>query len=118
MTAPMPAIEKPAPVPAPPAPPPPPPMTAPVVVPAQQVQKLSGTTPNIEAFKNSDVPAMISAKLCIDPAGKVIDVSVLTKLDRQAQTDLADALEAWSYAPYKRDGAAVNACFVVTLRVK
>ena len=118
VTAPMPAIDKPAPVPAPPAPPPPPPMTAPVVVPAQQVQKLTGTTPNIEAFKNSDVPAMISAKLCIDPTGKVIDVSVLTKLDRQASGELAEALKAWSYAPYKRDGAAVNACFVVTLRVK
>jgi len=118
VTAPMRAIDKPAPVPAPPAPPPPPAMTAPIVVPAQQVQKLTGTTPNIEAFKNSDVPEMISAKLCIDPAGKVIDVSVLTKLDRQASGELAGALKTWSYAPYKRDGAAVNACFVVTLRVK
>ncbi|MBV8763073.1 MAG: hypothetical protein JO257_37650, partial [Deltaproteobacteria bacterium] len=92
--------------------------SAPVVVLEKQVQKLSGPTPNIEAFKNSDVPAMISAKLCIDPAGKVTAVNVLTKLDRQASTELVDVLQAWSYAPYKQAGAAVNACFVVTLRVK
>jgi hypothetical protein len=113
-----PVIEKPQPVPAPPAPPPPPPQTAPVVVPAQQVQKLSGTTPNIEAFKNTDVPAMISAKLCIDQGGKVMAVAVLTKLDRQASGELAEALKAWTYAPFKQAGAPVNACFVVTLRVK
>ncbi len=114
----QPAIEKPQPVPAPPAPPPVQPPSAPIIVPPQRVQKLSGTTPNIEAFKNSDVPAMINAKLCIDPAGKVLAVTVLTKLDRQASSELSDALKTWTYAPYMQAGTAVNACFVVSLRVK
>ncbi|HSN24857.1 MAG TPA: PEGA domain-containing protein, partial [Kofleriaceae bacterium] len=114
----QPAIEKPQPVPAPPAPPPAEAPSAPIVVPPQRVQKLTGTTPNIEAFKNSDVPAMINAKLCIDTSGKVLEVTVLTKLDRQASSELSDALKTWTYAPYTQAGTAVNACFVVSLRVK
>ena len=63
-------------------------------------------------------PPMIRAKLCIDTAGKVTVVNVLTRLDREASSDLAGALRAWSYAPYRRAGTPVAACFVVTLRVK
>jgi hypothetical protein len=92
--------------------------SAPLIVPESQVHKLAGDSPNIEALESTDVPPMISAKLCIDPAGKVDAVTVLTKLDRQASSDLATALRTWSYAPYRQAGTAVSACFVVTLRVK
>ena len=56
----------------------------------QHVRNIAGAT---HSRVHTDVPSMISAKLCIDRRqGR--RASVLTKLDRQAAEDLADALQA------------------------
>jgi hypothetical protein len=89
-----------------------------VLVPPTAVSKLSGETPNMGKTKNADIPPVVAAKACIDVTGRVTSVDILTKLDRIAKQDLIDGLLSWHYAPYKKDGTAVPACFVVTLRVK
>jgi hypothetical protein len=104
-------------VPDPKAPPPAPP-SQPVVVLPNQVSRVSGVLPEIAALKGSEVPDVISTKLCIDVAGKVTSATVLTKLDHAAATQLSTALGKWVYTPYAQNGAAVPACFVLTLRVK
>jgi hypothetical protein len=98
--------------------PPPAPTGPPVVVLPNQVSRVSGVLPEIDAFKSTDVPDVISTKLCIDPEGKVTSATVLTKLDREASSELSSALGKWVYTPYKQGGTAVPACFVLTLRVK
>jgi serine/threonine protein kinase len=119
-TAPPTAAAPPSPPPAAPSPAPAKPLApaGPVLVLQNQVTRVSGGEPDIAAFKNTSVPPTISAKVCIDPAGHVTTVNVLTKLDRQAASDLADAVKAWAYAPYKKDGTAVAACFVLAMRVR
>jgi serine/threonine protein kinase len=92
--------------------------TGPVTVAPTAVTKLSGETPSLGIAKNSDVPPLVAAKVCIDPAGQVSSVNVLTKLDHHAMSDLADAMRGWRYAPYKQHGSALAACFVVSFRVK
>ncbi len=106
--APAPAIASPPPVAAAP--------TAPIVVRPNAVSKISGDTPNIAA--KGDVPPVVAAKVCIDTGGRVSSVDVISKLEHHAAADLADALRTWRYAPYKDKGAAVPACFSVTLRTR
>ncbi len=90
----------------------------PLTVPPNKVTKLSGEVPHLSVGKTSDIPAMVAAKLCIDVAGKVTSVDILTKLERHAASDLIDAMRAWRYAPYKDAGAPASACFVATLKTK
>jgi hypothetical protein len=121
--APKPAIvepPKPAPLPPtpPPVPPPPPPRpTGPIIVPPGAVTKLSGNTPSI-TVKNTNLPPVVVAKLCIDTTGQVTSADVLTKIETRAATDLADELRAWRYSPYKQGSLAVAACFVVTFKMR
>jgi serine/threonine protein kinase len=94
------------------------PPSQPVVVLPNQVSRVSGVLPEIAALKGTEVPDVISTKLCIDVAGKVTSATVLTKLDHEAASQLSTALGKWVYTPYAQNGAAVPACFVLTLRVK
>jgi hypothetical protein len=89
-----------------------------VTVAPNAVTKVSGSLPNITKFSKTDVPAVAAAKLCIDTAGAVTSVDFVTKLEKHIATDLADALRAWRYSPYREKGIAFAACFVVTLRMK
>jgi len=110
---PTPAITRPAnPPPSPAAP------SGPVLVAPTAVTRLGGTTPSVAKSKRGAVPPVVSAKVCIDLAGRVSDVEVLTKLERMTVIDLTSSLETWTYAPYKQHGAPVPACFVVSFRVK
>ncbi|HUJ60077.1 MAG TPA: serine/threonine-protein kinase [Kofleriaceae bacterium] len=106
-------IDPPAPIPAPRAahagPPP--------IVPPTAVTRLSGDPPTIAQLRNTSLPSLISAKLCIDTTGAVTSVDI-PKIERHAQADLIEALKAWRYAPYQRDGAPSPACFSVTFRIK
>ena len=111
----------------PPAPPvTPPPVTKPTVVPQtgplmvapNAVKRVSGETPTLGASKPQNMPPVVSSKVCIDTAGAVTSVEILTKLERHTTSDLAAAIKAWRYAPYKQDGAAAAACFSVNFRVK
>ena len=86
--------------------------------PAAASMKLSGETPSIGKAKNADIPPIVAAKVCIDTAGAVSSVEALTKLDRVTKQGLVEGLMSWRYAPYKANGVATAACFVVTLRVK
>ena len=90
----------------------------PPIVPPNAVSKISGDPPSVEKFKNVQLPASLAAKLCIDEAGKIGSVAMLTKLDRRVAENLQDALKSWRYAPYKKNGAASAACFVVTFKAK
>nr|HEX4314293.1 protein kinase [Kofleriaceae bacterium] len=119
------------PPPPPVTPPPPPPQqaqppprqaapTAPINVSASAVTKVSGSPPNIAKGRyDDDLPSVIVAKVCIDTTGKVAAATVVTRLgsSRIAQ-DIVDALEAWRYAPYKRNGTPTPACFFVSMRTR
>jgi hypothetical protein len=133
-----PPVDVPVPVPPPPPPPPidagvvivapPPPVTPPApaswhgpqpIVPPNAVTRLSGDTPSFTAFRGTELPAVVNAKVCIDLAGQVTSADVMTKIDHRAASDIAQALRAWVYAPYKtRAGAASGACFVVPMRTR
>jgi serine/threonine protein kinase len=110
----LPAIPPVAPAPAAP----PSPAAAPVVIPPSAVTRTGGATPTISGAKLDGVPSTVAAKLCIDTAGRVSSVDVLTKLDPATAGELAGTLKSWTYAPYKQQGAPVPACFVVTFRAK
>jgi serine/threonine protein kinase len=97
---------------------PPPAASGPVLVAPNDVTRLSGTIPTVAKSKRGEVPPVVSAKVCIDAAGRVSSVDVLTKLERMTAIDLTNALKGWTYAPYKKGGTPVPACFVVSLRVK
>ncbi len=90
----------------------------PVVVLASQVKRLSGDTPNIDRSKYTELPSLISVKVCIDTSGNVSSVDVITKVDRRTSNELVEALKGWKYTPYKNAGTAVPACFSVPFRVQ
>ncbi|MBL9014335.1 MAG: protein kinase [Myxococcales bacterium] len=93
--------------------------SGPVTVLPTQVQKLSGSVPELAKNKNVDLPPVIAAKLCIDATGAVTKADVLSKIaDKRAAADFATALTSWRYAPYKKDGTAMAACFALSFRVK
>jgi hypothetical protein len=91
---------------------------APVLVAPTLVTRISGSTPTINKSKRGEVPAVVTAKLCIDTTGRVSSVDVITKLERMTVNDLTDALKRWTYAPYKHNGTLSPACFVVNFRVR
>ena len=90
----------------------------PVIVPPTAVKRLSGSVPTVGKSKRADVPPVVAAKVCIDTAGKVTTVAMITKLERLTSVDLSNAIQSWRYAPYKQQGIAVPACFVVSFRVQ
>jgi hypothetical protein len=90
----------------------------PVIVPPTVVTRTGGATPTIHQARRGDDRRHLAAKLCIDPAGRVTAVDVLTKLAPATKRDLAATLRGWTYTPYKQHGAAVPACFSVSFRVK
>ena len=102
----------PVPVPAPTAP------RGPVTVPPSAVTKLSGSPPQIGKTKNTDLPAVVAAKVCIDAAGRVTSADMITKIERRSATDLVDAIRTWQYAPYKQSGVPTPACFAISFRVR
>ena len=83
---PAPIVPKPVPVPVPPVRP-----SGPVTVPPNKVTKLSGETPRLGVSRTAELPAMVSAKVCIDDSGRVTKVDMLTKLERSSAADMADA---------------------------
>jgi serine/threonine protein kinase len=108
----------------PPPPPPPAPKavpitpTGPILVAPTAVTRLSGGTPSINKSRSTDMPPVVAAKVCIDLQGRVSSADLITKIERHANEDLVDAIKQWQYAPYKKDGKPVMACFVVSFRVK
>jgi hypothetical protein len=98
---------------------PPPPRAGPTpIVAPNAVTRLTGDAPSFTAMKGTDLPAVVSAKLCIDTSGHVTSADVMTKLDHRAASDISDALRAWTYSPYKLHGAPSPACFVVAMRTQ
>jgi len=115
----LPAIPSAAPAPAPATPPAPAAAPrAPVIIPPSAVTRTGGATPTISAEKLDGVPSTVAAKLCIDTAGRVSSVDVLTKLDPATTGGLAGTLKSWTYAPYQQQGAPVPACFVINFRAR
>jgi hypothetical protein len=117
---PAPPLVPPAPVPEPaPAPPTAPAAKGPVLVAPTAVVRNGGATPKLSPSRNEEIPANVAAKLCIDAAGRVTSVDLLTKLERAATaSDLTSTLKGWTYTPYKQQGVAVPACFVVNFHTK
>jgi eukaryotic-like serine/threonine-protein kinase len=121
------AVPMPEPTPLPVVPPPPTPTPAPpvpvaprgpVTIPPTVVTRIAGDSPSVSMSRNREVPSNVAAKLCIDTAGVITSVDILTKLERHTMTDLTATLRGWRYAPYKQAGTPVSACFVVSFRVK
>ena len=96
----------------------PPAPKGPVLIAPTAVTRTGGPTPTLNKAQSDEVPPIIAAKLCIDTAGRVTSVDVLTKLERATASELTSALEEWTYTPYRRGGTAVPACFVVRFRAQ
>jgi hypothetical protein len=119
--APAPAPAAPAADPASPGAPPPaavpaPTAATPVLVPAAAVHRIAGPPPRITPPAGTALPATITAKLCIDDAGRVTSVEVTTPLDPDLATQITGALRTWQYAPYRAGGTAQAVCFQVAFR--
>lgn len=82
------------------------------------VTRISGRSPSPTKIRGVELPSAISAKLCIDEAGQVTSPEVLTELPAATAAEIADALRSWRYTPYKVDGVARAACFIVTFRAR
>jgi serine/threonine protein kinase len=92
--------------------------TPPLTIPASAIKKLSGAPPGLSRLTPKELPPEISARLCIDETGHVTSAAVLTQLPPEAGAEIVGALRTWLYAPYRMDGAARAACFVIAFRVK
>jgi hypothetical protein len=93
----------------------------PVIVPPTAVTRVGGATPVLSLPPRAGSAAAataVAAKVCIDTAGRVTTVDVLTKLEPAAASELSRAIHGWTYRPYQQGGAAVPACFAVSFRVK
>ncbi len=116
---PAPVPPTPTPAPVKPTPPPANPVAkGPVVVPPTAVKRIGGAIPTVASSKRDQMPGSVSAKVCIDTSGTITDVAMMTKLERMTALDLARGIRTWTYAPYKDNGVAVAACFVVSFKVK
>ncbi len=82
------------------------------------VTKVSGDPPSFAKLDVTQLPAIIPAKLCIDTSGVVASVDILVKIDHDVAETVRSTLQTWRYAPFKKAGVAVAACFAVTLRAK
>jgi len=101
--------------------PPTPKAGAPAVVPPNAVHRTSGSLPSINTVPRAGEtpPSKISTMLCIDTSGNVTTVKVLTKgLPGTVGSDLQSTMSGWKYQPYKQNGNATPACFVVSFAVK
>ena len=111
---------KPTPVPAPaPAPIPAPRTGPPILIPPNAVKRTSGELPRISTITRpgQEVPAMVTAKICIDAAGAVTNVTIL-KLSGDVASKLAAAIKTWRFTPHKLDGKPTPACFVNPFALK
>jgi eukaryotic-like serine/threonine-protein kinase len=91
---------------------------APVVVPPSAVSRTSGSMPSLRTRDDKDLPAQISAKVCIDTGGGVASATILSKIPDDLKGKLTEAIRGWRYTPYKDGGVAVPACFVASFRSK
>ena len=91
----------------------------PVVVPPNAVKRTSGDLPKISTIvrPGTEVPKSLSAKICIDAAGKVTNVQIF-KVTGDLADKLASAIRDWRYTTHKIDGRAVPACFVNSFPLK
>jgi serine/threonine protein kinase len=94
----------------------PPAAAAPITVPASAVQRISGAPPRVTPPAGIALPALITAKLCIDDAGRVASAEAITPIHADLATQITGALRAWQYAPYQAGGAAQPVCFQVAFR--
>ena len=74
--------------------------------------------PIVEKFKNVELPASASAKVCIDDTGKVTLAQMVSKLDHRVAADIEEMVRGWKYAPYHANGMAIPACFMVAFKLK
>ena len=102
-----------------PAPAPAPVQRGPVNVAPHTVERIAGDAPTFKKARNAELPAMVNAKLCIDPGGRITSVDVLSKqLERSTIVDMMATIRGWRYEPYKQNGTAIAVCFVVPFRLK
>nr|HEX4315518.1 serine/threonine-protein kinase [Kofleriaceae bacterium] len=95
--------------------------TGPAIVSPKSVHKVSGDAPQIilDHFDGADLPAVITAKLCIDTSGHVTSAVLLGKVQASRLGDeIAATLRTWTYSPYSNSGKAAPVCFPVALRTK
>ncbi len=95
------------------------PVIATAMIRPDKVTRLSGEVPYLSAAARATaLPPMLSAKLCIDTAGRVTAATVITKVEPAAAAELANAMHAWRYSAYVANGTATPACFAVSMRTK
>lgn len=61
------------------------------------------------------LPRSVDLELCIDTTGAVASVAVPEDLDADLAKTVTDAVSAWRYVPYQRNGVAVDACTHLTI---
>ncbi|HUH04487.1 MAG TPA: serine/threonine-protein kinase [Kofleriaceae bacterium] len=86
-----------------------------IVVPPTAVRKIRGAVPRL-ATRGDELPARISAQLCMNTDGRVDRVEILTAVPDHAIKPLERALLTWRYRPYTDQGRPARACFAVTFR--
>jgi hypothetical protein len=93
----------------------------PSIVSPKAVHKLAGDAPQIilDHYDGDDLPATVTAKLCIDTNGHVTSAALLGRVaNSRLGEEIAATLRTWTYAPYTKDGAATAACFPLALRTR
>ncbi|MGE0867381.1 MAG: protein kinase [Kofleriaceae bacterium] len=82
---------------------------------AKAMKKLSGRDPVLP--RKARAPAAIAVLLCTDTAGVVTSATLRTpNVEPLIASEVRGTLLGWKYAPYRRNGVAAPACFIVTVR--
>jgi eukaryotic-like serine/threonine-protein kinase len=109
---PAPAIQQPRTRPAPARP------SGPIIVPANRTRREGGSTRPIRFPSYEQPPKAITAKLCIDIAGGVTSVKVLTPVSPGVRSVVERSLAKWRYRPVVEGDDKVAACFATTFRLQ
>ena len=92
--------------------------SGPVTVAPTAVTRISGEIPTFTKYRHlTDLPSTVAAKVCITTNGSVGSVAMLTRIDATLAAEIGATIRRWRYAPYKQNGSAVAACFVVSFRM-
>jgi hypothetical protein len=84
---------------------------APIIVPASRTRRESGDVPRIHLPAGDPAPGALTARLCIDQAGRVTSVTVLSAVSATLRASLGRALAQWRYRPVIEANERVPVCF-------
>ncbi|MGE0545747.1 MAG: protein kinase [Kofleriaceae bacterium] len=85
------------------------------IVSTKLMKKLSGPDPVFT--RKGRVPAVVATLVCTDIAGVVTSATIRTAdIEPLVASEIRGTLLGWRYAPYRNNGVATPACFIVIVR--